>query len=156
MTTAPWWNGAVESNNNAIINRAGSSWNGAVTGNGGESNSLAHIDNYGTWTGAVQNNAGTINTSGTWTGNFTSAGTVNAEGTISGDFANSGLLHLTGSLSGIGLLANNGTLDMGGAVDTLSAGSASFGVGSFTTSKQIRAASAACCRSGGQRRSPAR
>jgi len=141
------WNGAVNANSGNIANQSGSTWTGEVVTNGSAKPS-AQILNYGTWNGSVAANSGTVTNSGlwtgdvlsnagtikntaTWTGDFTSAGTVYARGTINGDFANSGLLQLTGSLSGIGLLTNDGTLEMGsGAANVLSAANASFGADS--------------------------
>lgn len=69
------WNGDVEGNNNAIFNLTGSFWNGKVVADGGGSNSLTQIDNYGTWTGAVQGNAAEINNlGGHWVGDITGNG----------------------------------------------------------------------------------
>jgi autotransporter-associated beta strand protein len=68
-TNGATWNGKVDSNNNAIFNLAGSAWKGDVVANGGGSNGVAQIDNYGTWTGAVDSNAGWIfNLAGSWNG----------------------------------------------------------------------------------------
>jgi hypothetical protein len=64
------WNGRVEGNNNAIFNMVSSFWNGDVVADGGGSNILAQIENFGTWTGNVQSNAGEIyNLGGSWIGN---------------------------------------------------------------------------------------
>lgn len=66
------WNGRVEGNNNVVFNMASSFWNGDVVADGGGSNILAQIDNYGTWTGNVQSNAAEINNlGGRWIGNVT-------------------------------------------------------------------------------------
>jgi uncharacterized protein with beta-barrel porin domain len=63
------WNGSVLSNNNVVFNFSGSSWNGDVVADGGGSNILAQIDNYGTWTGNVESNAAEINNlGGSWIG----------------------------------------------------------------------------------------
>ena len=146
------WIGAVRGNAGRIENRG--AWSGAVAGNAGiiynsgqwDGTVLAaHTDDNntgntgtifngasGTWSGDVLGNAGTITTSGVWNGAFTSAGVVNAKHQINGAFTNTGLLHLTGSLSGITTLNNDGILDMrgAGAGQTLTAETASFGVGS--------------------------
>jgi hypothetical protein len=64
------WNGKVEGNNNVVFNLSSSFWSGDVVANGGGSNGLTQIDNYGTWTGNVDSNAAEINNlSGSWSGN---------------------------------------------------------------------------------------
>ena len=137
----------VNANDGGIANQSGATWTGEIVANGSVKPSaqilnngtwdgkmdanFGTVTNNGLWTGDVLGNAGTIKNTGTWTGDFTSAGTVYARGTINGDFANSGLLQLTGSLSGIGLLTNDGTLEMGsGAANVLSAATVSFGADS--------------------------
>jgi uncharacterized protein with beta-barrel porin domain len=63
------WTGNVYGNNNVIFNLSSSFWNGDVVADGGGSNSLAQIDNYGTWTGKVDSNAAEINNiAGNWIG----------------------------------------------------------------------------------------
>ncbi|WP_354042073.1 autotransporter domain-containing protein [Devosia sp. UYZn731] len=131
------WNGNVLANNGGIVNGAGT-LNGVATGNstwtGDVQTNAGSIENAAgsSWNGNVLSNAGAITSNGTWTGNFASAGTVNAQGIINGAFNNSGLLQVTGALSGITALTNTGTLDLrgGGAAQTLSVGTASFGTGS--------------------------
>ena len=72
------WNGKVEGNNNVVFNMSSSFWNGDVVANGGGSNGLTQIDNYGAWAGNVDSNAAEINNlSGRWNGNVVaSAGVI--------------------------------------------------------------------------------
>jgi uncharacterized protein with beta-barrel porin domain len=121
------WTGVVEGNNNVIFNMSSSFWNGDVVADGGGSNSLTQIDNYGTWTGKVDSNAAEINNDGgSWIGNvLTNAGvivnnyndvTTNPGGANhavwTGDVANnSGLIvNDHGGAWGGNVLANNGAI----------------------------------------------
>ncbi|MGV8996587.1 MAG: autotransporter outer membrane beta-barrel domain-containing protein [Parvibaculaceae bacterium] len=81
------WKGDVLGNNNAIYNEADSTWTGDVVANGGGSNRLALIDNYGTWNGDVKGNAATIYNDFAWNGDVTgNAGKViNYTGIWTGD-----------------------------------------------------------------------
>ncbi|MFI5409319.1 autotransporter domain-containing protein [Kaistia sp. UC242_56] len=119
------WTGDVTNTTGGVINDHFGIWNGNVLANDGTIINRSDA----VWTGNVADNAGTITTAGTWNGDFTNSGTVNAENRINGAFDNLGLLTITGSLSGITTLTNDGTLNMvgGGAADTVSAASASFG-----------------------------
>lgn len=74
-TNGARWQGNVVGNNNAIFNDQGSIWNGDVLANGGGSNDLTLIDNFGAWGGAVQSNFASIyNDAGSWSGDVISNG----------------------------------------------------------------------------------
>lgn len=140
------WTGAVVANSGTIWNHDQGYWYGDVEGNSGlidndNGNWTGDVANSGTirnnatavWTGDVLANAGTITTAGIWNGDFTSAGIVNAQGQINGSFTNSGVFTVTGPLTGITALTNTGTTSLlgGGAGQTFTVASASFGTGSF-------------------------